>query len=62
MNFLAALIPGFVSFAASKPWQSTPENDQAPVVQGADNTTLIIVGIVAISIIVMLIIFLNKKK
>jgi hypothetical protein len=62
MTFLAALLPGILQFGASKPWQSSPENDQAPIVQGPDTTTLIIVGLVSVAIIVMLIIFLNKKK
>lgn len=62
MIWLSTLLPTAATLFASKPWQNKPENDSAPTTQGADPTTLILVGVFAVTAIVLLIVFLNKKK
>lgn len=61
MNFLAAFLPSAIGLIGQKPWEAKPTQDQAPVVTGPDNTMLIVLGIVAMTVIVLLLIYLSKK-
>lgn len=56
-----ALIGPVLSVFTNKPWQATPSQDAAPVVDRPDYTGVIVVAIVGIALIILMIVILRKK-
>lgn len=61
MTWFAAIIPGLVTTAATKPWQSQATDDTAPQVERPDYTPLLVVGIIGLALIILMVVILSKK-